>query len=71
MSADQLNKFINTTVKYGGLISQFKKDPDVVAKGYDLSAGEIEAASSGEEAQLVSAGVPQALAARWVRNLSY
>ena len=71
MSADQLNRFINTTVKYGGLISQFKKDPDIVAKGYDLSAGEMEAASSGDEDKLTAAGVPKTLAARWVRNLSY
>ena len=67
MSAEGLTNFINTTVKYGGLINKFKKEPEEVARGHDMTAEELAAASSGDEASLVSAGVPEALATRWVR----
>ena len=48
MSAVGLTNFVNTTVKYGGLINKFKKEPEDVARGHDLTAEELAAATGAE-----------------------
>lgn len=71
MSRDALVNVINRTVRYGALVAQFKKEPDEVLRGADLTAREIEALKSGDAKKLVAAGVSQAMADRWVRNLGF